>query len=108
VGRFTRPGDALHALESGPLPRAGASAPGEEASVRKQQRKVDHYGNGPCEKYDASCAEHTSTMLQWCEDQLRAEYLEEKARCPEDGSHKACEEAAHRAYRDRVLACIGP
>lgn len=71
------------------------------------QRKVEHYGNGPCAKYDASCAERTSSMLLWCEDQFMEDYVSDVAQCPEDGNRKACQEAAYRTYRDQVLTCVG-
>lgn len=85
----------------------GASAPGKEAIVRMHQRKVEHYGTGPCAKYDASCAERTSSLLLWCEDQFAQEHMDDLARCPGDGDRQACEEAARRAYRDQVLTCVG-
>jgi hypothetical protein len=75
--------------------------------VKMHQRKVEHYGNEPCAKYDASCAERTSSLLGWCEDQFRADYLADRARCAEAGDREACEEEARKAFRDQVLACIG-
>jgi len=74
--------------------------------VRTHHRKDEHWGNGPCEKYDASCAERTSGMLLWCEEQLEHEYVEDLAECQEHGNRKGCEEEARRAYRDQVLTCL--
>ena len=72
-----------------------------------QRQKVERYGNGPCDKYDASCAERTSTMLEWCEEQFADEYAEERARCRGAANEEECEDAARRTFRDQVLTCLG-
>ena len=72
-----------------------------------QRQKVERYGTGPCDKYDASCAERTSTMLQWCEEQFEGQYAEERARCVDAVNHEECEAAALRAFREQVLTCVG-
>ena len=74
---------------------------------RHRRNRAVSDGTGPCETYDAACAGRASSLLKWCEEKYEPEYLEERARCAENPHREECEAKAYKAYRDKVLECVG-
>jgi hypothetical protein len=74
---------------------------------RTRRNRDQHDGTGPCDKYDAACAERTSRVLQWCEEELKEELDEEKQSCSEHPEPEKCKAEAEKQHRQAVLDCVG-
>lgn len=79
----------------------------EEHMKRHRRNRAVSDGTGPCETYDAACGERASSVLKWCEEKYKGEYLGERSRCADNPGREDCEAKAYQNYRDKVLACVG-